>query len=68
MWATLINKGGFMNQEKIFFRLRIPEEMKNWLKEKSKKNRRSINGQILFYLDKAKELEKLETDSNEKNV
>lgn len=57
-----------MNQEKIFFKVRIPEEMKGWLKEKSKENRRSINGQILFYLDKAKEMEKLEAASNEKNA
>lgn len=36
--------------------VRLPSELKAWVKEKSKKNRRTINDEIILILEKEKAL------------
>ena len=43
----------------VAFQLRIPEELKEWVRDKAKKEDRSMNNLIVRELRKAKEREQL---------
>lgn len=47
-----------MRQEVVYYRLRIPVELKNYLEKIAKEKRRSMNGQILVYIDQGIHSEK----------
>ncbi|QNT79308.1 Arc family DNA-binding protein [Entomobacter blattae] len=43
------------------YRLRIPDDLKKWVREQSIENKRSINGQILFCIERMKLAENKKT-------
>lgn len=44
-----------MNRQIAPFGLRIPEDLKDWLKQQAEQNRRSLNSEILARLEESKE-------------
>lgn len=42
--------------------VRIPEELKTWLKHKAVDNRRSLNSEVLLRLEKSREAQELEQE------
>ncbi|WP_369521930.1 Arc family DNA-binding protein [Brucella anthropi] len=47
-----------MSRDDLHFRLRIPEGIKTWIKEKAGENRRSMTSEIIFILETAMKKEK----------
>ncbi|WP_107327496.1 Arc family DNA-binding protein [Agrobacterium pusense] len=52
-----------MKQQDPQLRLRIPENVKDWVKEKADANRRSMTSEIVFVLETAMKMEKAEARS-----
>ena len=44
--------------------LRVPESLKDWLKEKAESNHRSLNGEIIFIFEQYKLMEKEQKPKN----
>lgn len=49
-------------------KIRLPEEVKEWLETRAKKNVRSQNAEIVFILKNEMERQSLETSENEKTA
>lgn len=47
--------------------LRVPESLKDWLKEKAESNHRSLNGEIIFIFEQYKLMEEERRSKNTLN-
>lgn len=47
-----------MAREDLHFRLRIPEDIKSWIRDRAETNRRSMTSEIVFILETAMKNEK----------
>jgi plasmid stability protein len=50
--------GADMSRDDLHFRLRIPEEIKEWVRVQAEANRRSMTSEIVFLLETAMKKEK----------
>ena len=51
----------------VTFSIRLPEEMHQWLKEKAKKDRRSMNQEVIHLLEQLKRQEEQHGLSTERS-
>jgi len=67
--ALTISEGAWlMSRNDPQMKIRLPEEVKEWLETRAKKNVRSQNAEIVFILKNEMERQSLETSENEKTA
>lgn len=53
-----------MSRDDLHFRLRIPKDIKSWVKETASNNRRSMTSEIVFILETAMKKQKGEVTAS----